>query len=88
MAYTNQKAVSSYICYESSLSYPVRRPGLVGFRMRHEYGQWLQLMHCASLLSQSRYFEDRQVYAHSMSHREVARLKDEAGKFLEAREAE
>ena len=25
-------------CYESSLSYPVRRPGLVGFRMRR--GVW------------------------------------------------
>ena len=44
-------------------------------------------MCCASLLSWSRYFEDRQVYAHSTSRREVARSKDEVGKPPEVHEA-
>ena len=38
-------------------------------------------MRWASLLSGSRYFEDRWVYVHPASHREAARSKDEAGRF-------
>ena len=45
-------------------------------------------MRCASLLSWSRYFEDRQVYACPTSRREAARLKDKAGRFPEVREDE
>ena len=47
----------------------------------NSYGQWLQLMHCASLLSRSRYFKYMQVYAHPMGHREVAELASVVGRF-------
>ena len=86
MAYTNQKVVSSYILLRVKPKLPDVKTGSRRFLDVTGGMDRLQLVCCVSLLSRSRYFEDRCVYVCPTSRREAARLKDEAGKFPVAHE--
>ena len=78
MAYTNQKAVSSYILLCIKPKLPDTKIGSHRFldvTGGMDNGFSLQLVPCAGLLLQSRYFEYMQVYALPMGCREVAESK-------------
>ena len=89
MAYTNQKAVSSYILLRVKPKLPGAKTGSPRFLdVTRGMDSGFSLCAAPAFCCGPGISRDRQVYAHPMSRWEAARLKDEVGEFPEAQEEE